>query len=308
MYKIYRATSPSGKSYIGMTRLNVSDRWDAHVTRARRGTKHPFSAAIRKYGKDAFVLGVLFETDSEDEAKEAEMRFITEHATQDRSKGYNISAGGDYDAFSGAAAMREKLKDPVFRSAYSANLKASAQKRDPRQWEKLTLSAAKWREQNKVAAYKNGRRAVRIATKYQNRPWTGVPGQVLGDYGRLWISSEKVALARRRYFSRRSATRTWASRGQDEIEKVSLAISQAKKKRYAADEKARDDVAVQLSEARKNVDRKKQAAAASKGQKAWWAELRKNPERYAEYMEKRRASLRATNEKKQNLRHSERGA
>ena len=58
----------------------------------------------------------------------------------------------------------------------------------------------------------------------------------------------------------------------------------------------------QIKAARAGVDRKKQAAAASAGQKAWWVELRKDPVRYAEYINRRRESLLA------NLRHRKRGA
>lgn len=52
------------------------------------------------------------------------------------------------------------------------------------------------------------------------------------------------------------------------------------KKKYKITEKARA-----------SIDRKKQGAAASKGVKAWWAELKGNPDAYKAYIEARTKTL-----------------
>ena len=48
---IYKATSPSGKSYIGMT-TNFHKRKCEHKGKGRRGVVRPFYKTMRKYGYD----------------------------------------------------------------------------------------------------------------------------------------------------------------------------------------------------------------------------------------------------------------
>ena len=48
------------------------------------------------------------------------------------------------------------------------------------------------------------------------------------------------------------------------------------------------------------MDRKVQGAAASKGLKGFWAEIKKDPERYAAYMASRNKTLLETLERKKN--------
>jgi predicted GIY-YIG superfamily endonuclease len=60
MYSIYKITSPSGRSYIGLTKTPVKERWAQHVKRAKTdGKNHPFYNAIRKYGKSAFTVETI---------------------------------------------------------------------------------------------------------------------------------------------------------------------------------------------------------------------------------------------------------
>jgi len=289
-----------------MTKLKLSDRWDAHCTRAfHAGRKHhPFCCAIRKYGKAAFVKEVLETAEDLEEAKAAEVRQIAAHRSTDRQYGYNLSSGGDYDSEAGAIGMRKKMLDPEFNARYRANLSAAMYKRDPKLFENLTAAGMKWRADNPIQNYKNGRRAVRIATAAQNRPWTGGPGsgkRMRGSFGRLWIPGERVLAARRKYFYARHVKANWASLNEEAKDLRRQKISAGKKESYAQNPEQKAKNFEQIKAARAGVDRKKQAAAASAGQKAWWAELRKDPVRYAEYINRRRESFRT------NIRHRKRG-
>ena len=90
----------------------------------------------------------------------------------------------------------------------------------------------------------------------------------------------------------RYVTKVWAQRTEEERKSISEKISKAQSdymaglsllERRNATEKARE-----------SIDKSKQGKAASRGLKKWWAELKQDPERYAEYMAEREASRRRT--------------
>lgn len=92
---IYKATSPSQKSYVGQTRYDLSSRWRDHVYDANDPKKDHcklLNRAIRKYGKDNFVLEVLCECDDE-ELNEKEGHYIKLFNTI-KPHGYNLTYGG----------------------------------------------------------------------------------------------------------------------------------------------------------------------------------------------------------------------
>lgn len=85
-YCLYKATSPSGKVYVGITN-NFKRRMKEHRT-----SKYPFGAALRKYGIDSFVFEFeLFEWVEDALAREQELANLD---TLDKEKMYNISVGG----------------------------------------------------------------------------------------------------------------------------------------------------------------------------------------------------------------------
>jgi hypothetical protein len=306
MYTIYKITSPSGKFYIGLTSQTVRARFDAHCTTAARyRTAHPFWCAIRKYGKAAFTLEELERVPDLEAANAAEVRWIAELRSTEREIGYNISKGGGYDSVAGVVGMRKKMADPEWLAQYRANLSAGIRAaRGPESYDALVAGGMRWRAENLVESYKNGRRAARIATAAQGRKWTGGPNQgkrIRGTWGRLWIPSDKVRWARHAYFTKRRLRKEWASMPNAAREERNRNISAGKKESYRRDPEQKAKNFEQIKAARAGVDRKKQAAAASAGQKAWWTELRKDPVRYAEYIDRRRESFRA------NLRHRKRG-
>lgn len=90
MYKVYRHTSPSGKVYIGITKLKLQARW-------KNGngykTSPYFYRAIQKYGWDSFKHEVLFDNLNEISAKCIEVDLIYYYKQLGIS--YNNTDGGE---------------------------------------------------------------------------------------------------------------------------------------------------------------------------------------------------------------------
>lgn len=93
---VYRATSPSGKRYYGVSK-EIEKRWWKHEWDAKKGVRRPFAQAIRKYGFDAMNLEVLLTEQGEgahEKCRDAEMLLI-ELDNAMVPNGYNATAGGD---------------------------------------------------------------------------------------------------------------------------------------------------------------------------------------------------------------------
>lgn len=92
---IYKATSPSGKIYVGQTRYGLQERWRDHVYDANDPNKDHcklLNRAIRKYGGDMFQLEVLIECSNE-ELNHYEEVYIRE-LNSIKPHGYNLMHGG----------------------------------------------------------------------------------------------------------------------------------------------------------------------------------------------------------------------
>lgn len=93
MAVVYRITNNlTGKSYVGQTIFSVEQRWRAHLSSMRQGSKWRFHAALRKYGPDVWRREVIFESDDIDEVKRIEEKIITEEDLT--NSGYNSKPGG----------------------------------------------------------------------------------------------------------------------------------------------------------------------------------------------------------------------
>jgi len=85
-YILYKATSPSGRVYVGVTK-NFKRRIKEH-----NSSKYPFGQALRKYGKHNFKYEFeYFRTVEEALKREAEL--ITEKEVKSK-KYYNVCVGG----------------------------------------------------------------------------------------------------------------------------------------------------------------------------------------------------------------------
>lgn len=92
MFCVYRHTAPDGRVYIGITSQKPQARWQGG-----NGYKSNsyFTRAIQKYGWENFTHNILFCDLSESEAKQKEIELISEHKSNIRKYGFNISSGGE---------------------------------------------------------------------------------------------------------------------------------------------------------------------------------------------------------------------
>ena len=91
MYTVYKHTSPSGKTYIGITRRDVKLRWGNGGGYCQNPI---FSKAIKKYGWSNIVHEILFEGLSREEAENKEIELIAKYKSNDGKHGYNVANGG----------------------------------------------------------------------------------------------------------------------------------------------------------------------------------------------------------------------
>jgi hypothetical protein len=97
-WTIYRHIhNESGRSYIGLTKKTMLQRWNSHVVNAKskrgKGCTY-FWNAIRKYGSEAFSHEVLQICSSLEEANTAEQFWIYTYNTTNYFRGFNIAKGG----------------------------------------------------------------------------------------------------------------------------------------------------------------------------------------------------------------------
>lgn len=98
LHTVYLAfNTANGKTYVGKTAGDLSARWWRHCYCALKGQKRlfRFQHAIRKYGPESFVLSVLTQCRTNDEACVAEGYWITFFNSTDPCQGYNMTLGGE---------------------------------------------------------------------------------------------------------------------------------------------------------------------------------------------------------------------
>lgn len=91
-YLVYKITNAvNGNFYIGITGRPLGKRWTQHVCAAKRGNNYSrISKAIRKHGRQSFLIEVIETHDCPEDMKAAEIRLISE-----MKPAYNITKGGD---------------------------------------------------------------------------------------------------------------------------------------------------------------------------------------------------------------------
>lgn len=176
---------------------------------------------------------------------------------------------------------------------YKAKLSRTKKDSDWSDYDSLAQKAAEWRKQHPKEAYHAAHRASRIAA----RSMTQVPAKeekprkdrLRGRYRRADVAREQ-------------AEKQWDARTDQQRAELAEKIAGSMRGYW-------DGIADPVERSRKTeaaraaIDREKQGAAASRGLKAFWVELKKDPERYRDYIERRKASLHDTLQRKngQNL-------
>lgn len=96
IYEIYKATSPSGKCYIGLTK-DFNNRILQHFKEAKniksKTYNSIFKTAIRKYGENNITWQIIDRAKDKNTAKELEIRYILQFNSY--ISGYNMTEGGD---------------------------------------------------------------------------------------------------------------------------------------------------------------------------------------------------------------------
>lgn len=87
----------NSKVYIGQTRTSVEQRWKEHLRHAQYGDQ-VINKAMKKYGVDKFYIETLEICDVE-LLDYREMYYIDLFDSIDKSKGYNVSIGGNTPRF-----------------------------------------------------------------------------------------------------------------------------------------------------------------------------------------------------------------
>lgn len=84
----------TSKCYIGWTSNSMEHRWNQHVTESiKKSINTKFQNALRKYGVECWEHKILFECDTNDEAKSKEIELIESYDSY--YNGYNSTKGGD---------------------------------------------------------------------------------------------------------------------------------------------------------------------------------------------------------------------
>lgn len=94
---VYKATSPSGKCYIGIT-SDLNRRKRDHIYKAfdtnSYKSNYRFKKAINKYGSDNISWQIIDNAKDYDTARELERRYVLHFNSH--SNGYNMTSGGDH--------------------------------------------------------------------------------------------------------------------------------------------------------------------------------------------------------------------
>ena len=113
-YTVYMHICPNNKKYIGITKLNVKDRW-------KNGKSYKncilFNRAINKYKWENILHKILFTNLTKEEAEQKEIEFIKKYKTNDREYGYNIENGGHVNCVNNETRKRisERTKEAMQR-------------------------------------------------------------------------------------------------------------------------------------------------------------------------------------------------
>lgn len=87
----------NSKVYIGQTRTSIEQRWKEHLRHAQYG-EQIINRAMKKYGVDKFYIETL-EICNVELLDSKEVYYIDLYDSTDKSKGYNVSIGGNTPRF-----------------------------------------------------------------------------------------------------------------------------------------------------------------------------------------------------------------
>ena len=123
-WRLYKVTNTvNGKSYIGYTKNPLAWRWKRHCEGCWRNSL--IYHAIRKYGKNTFVVEELCQVSSKQDAWARERELIVSHGTFMPS-GYNMTFGGDGNDAPRSKETRERMRQAQRRRDHSHSAETRA--------------------------------------------------------------------------------------------------------------------------------------------------------------------------------------
>lgn len=97
MGKIYKITNTiNNKIYIGKTKRDIKLRLQEHIRDSNNPDKNiPLHQAIKKYGKENFIIEIIEDNIIDDELDNKEKYYIQLFHSLSHENGYNVTQGGD---------------------------------------------------------------------------------------------------------------------------------------------------------------------------------------------------------------------
>lgn len=294
MFYVYVIIGPGGKQYVGVSK-NIKARWRSHVRRAfGEPRKHPLYDAIRKHGVDRFTVVEVAAFETQEAVLLCEVFEIAVRRTTDRTRGYNVSSGGEYDCVDGPRIFWERMRaNPVAFEQYRANLSAAQRKRADAGLITCDALIAYNAAKTPRERWELTHRAMRAARrKSHSRGGPKAPNGNAEAVRAAWEAQPPSVKKRHALTSRKNATAQWARRTSEQKAAVGAKIA-ASVRALSNDPAYRAKNLAGLAKGRRNMDRAKQGAAASEGLKRYWRELKADPERYAQRIAQQVATLKA---------------
>jgi group I intron endonuclease len=119
---VYKATSPSGKIYIGITKKSLEERIKSHFYDSKKNSKRYFYKAINKYGIENIKFEIIDTAYSWEELCIKEKYYIDKYQSNNKIFGYNCTNGGE--GVSGRkVSNKTKQKMSISRKKYCTNNK-----------------------------------------------------------------------------------------------------------------------------------------------------------------------------------------
>lgn len=130
-YKVYIIKSLiNGKVYIGFTKHTLKHRLSTHFRNSKKNSmvNNKFANAILKYGRDNFIIELLFECDNEKDALDKEIFFIKKYNSY--TDGYNSTLGGEIGVVTGKHADVSGNKNPFYGKKHTPETKLKISQRE----------------------------------------------------------------------------------------------------------------------------------------------------------------------------------
>lgn len=192
-YKVYKLLSPSGRAYIGYTKNTLAIRWSGHLsnwkiwqTKRNRAGMVQLYYAFEKYPPELWTKEIIFESEDQQEALTAEIRFIEQFNTI--KDGYNTLPGG----FGGAG----KLLTEEHKANLSKGRKAYYETDEGKEWlESISTGRTPYRKpgQNIRGSGEDVQLRSSLAKENYIKGRTGLRSPKIGEYSRTEDSKDNMS-------------------------------------------------------------------------------------------------------------------